>query len=68
MPWARKRPKVRLHMMDEKPSIEGFLIGRASGHYILARAELMESPDRTFELAGEIRVPASRVFFLQVMP
>lgn len=65
MSWKR-RQKVRLHMIDSGPSIEGFLIGRSAGHYRLLQADLIEAPDRSHEV-GEIYVPCGRVSFYQVV-
>ena len=64
--WARRRRKVRLHMVDNQPSIEGFLLSREAGHYRLAVAELLEAPGRTHEV-GEVMVPARRVAFYQLL-
>lgn len=65
MGWRRLR-RVRLHMTDGKPSIEGFFHGRAAGHYHLKGASLLEAPGRSHEV-GEVFVPAEQVAFYQVV-
>lgn len=67
MTWVRRRRRVRLHMKDRGPSIEGVLVGRESGCYRLAAAELKESAGRTHTLDGEVMVPAANVAFYQLV-
>lgn len=66
MTFRRKR-LVRLHLQDGAPSIEGFLLGQAAGHYQLAAPKLLEAQERTLELAGEAWVPRERVLYVQVL-
>jgi hypothetical protein len=65
---------VRFHCvapaLNDRPgeaTIEGFLIGRWGGHYILERAKLLEAEDRTVSLDGRLEIPVERVFFRQVL-
>lgn len=67
MAWARRRRRVRLHLLNDQPSIEGFLVGRADGHYRIAQADVLEAPGRTHPIDGEVYVPAARVAFYQVI-
>jgi hypothetical protein len=64
---ARKR-RVRLHFLDDAPTLEGFLVGRYGGHYVVELPKLLEQKGRTVALSGHIEVPAERVFFVQVNP
>lgn len=66
--WAmRGKRMARLHLADNQPSIEGILVGRWAGHYVILAAKLMESGDRTYSLEGHIEVPAERVLLVQVL-
>lgn len=65
MPWRKVR-RIRLHMIDNRPSIEGLFHGRVAGHYHLHAAELLEAEGRTHEI-GEVYVPASQVAFYQAL-
>jgi hypothetical protein len=62
----RKR-HVRLHLSEPDPSLEGFLVGKVSGHYRLLRPKLLEAADRTHSLEGEAWIPCERVVFVQVL-
>jgi hypothetical protein len=63
-----KRKRVRVHFNDGKPSLEGFFLGRMNGHYHLAKAEVIESPDRTVELdSREVAIPREQVWFYEVL-
>jgi hypothetical protein len=66
----RGRRRVRLHL-EVKPgapeSVEGVLVGRWSGHYVLLLPKVLESPERTVSLDGTLEVPSERVVFVQVL-
>jgi hypothetical protein len=64
MAWARRRPRVRLHL-DNETTLEGFLVARREGHYHLAMGELIEAPGRTHDGLGDVMVPRERVVFYQ---
>lgn len=66
--WGKRVRRVRLHMKDQGPSLEGLLVARAGGDYHLRAAELLEAKDRTIELSGDVRVPYANVSFYQVLP
>jgi hypothetical protein len=59
------RRRVRLHLVDPFPSIEGILVSARDGHYRLLKPELLEAEDRTRQLVGEAWVPKERVIFVQ---
>lgn len=67
---VRGKRQVRLHIEDKPgspmPSIDGILLGRWSGHYILLLPKLVQSEDRSVALEGMLEVPAERVVFVQV--
>lgn len=75
----RGRRRVRIHMergwmvgpADEVDvqdlTIEGILLGRWCGHYVLQLPQLVESEDATVRLEGEVEIPAERVLFVQVI-
>ena len=64
---GRRRALVRLHMTPQAGSgtIEGFLLGRWSGHYVLTRARFVEAPDRSVGMDGDVEVPAGNVLCVQ---
>lgn len=64
MLFLRKR-RVRVHLADDKPSIDGIWVGNAAGHYRIANAELV-SEAGDVQVEGEAWVPADRVLWLQV--
>lgn len=65
----RRRPleRIRVHLRNADPSIEGFLWRPypVDGCYRLMRARLVENEDRSFDLEGEVDIPATNVLFLQ---
>ncbi len=63
--WRTRR--VRLHMKDDTPSLEGFLTGTVDNHYRLAKPAILEREDRTVDLSGEAWVARERVLFVQVL-
>lgn len=66
--WLRQsRALVRVHMKPAAGSgtVEGFLMGRWGGHYILTRARLVEAPDRSIGMDGDLEVPSENVLFIQ---
>lgn len=60
-----RRRKVRLHLVDPFPSLEGILVSAWDGHYRLLKPELLEGENRTQQLTGEAWVPKERVIFVQ---
>lgn len=63
--------RVRIHLEDKPgvvmPSLEGILIGRKAGHYILLVPKLIHSTDQSIALEGMVEVPAERVVFVQIL-
>lgn len=66
MKFWRKR-LVRLHMHDNSPSIDGFLVGMVADHYQLKRPVLVESESSSHDLRGEAWIDRRRVLFVQVL-
>ena len=66
--WFPRRRRVRLHFADNRPTLQGVLVGCYGGHYILEQASLLEARDRTVNLSGHAEVPRETVFFVQVNP
>ena len=68
---VRGKRRVRLHIEDKPgapmPSIDGILLGRWSGHYILLLPKLVQSEERSVALEGMLEVPAERVVFVQIL-
>ena len=62
----RKR-LVRLHFVDDSPSIDGVYVGTSAGHYVIAKAGLVREEDDPVTLDGEAWVPKERVLFMQVL-
>jgi hypothetical protein len=63
----RPRRLVRVHLDGKDFSIEGVLVRRAAGHYVLANASHIETAERTHALDGEVWLPERRVLYLQVI-
>jgi hypothetical protein len=65
MRLTKQRRHVRLHL-ENGPSIEGVLLGRSRGHYVLRATRVLKDTESSYE-AGEVSVPVSRVLFYQVV-
>ena len=71
----RGRRLVRLHCLHTSPgataevTLEGVLVGRWCGMYVLLRPKLLENADSTisFDDAESIEIPRERVFFVEVL-
>lgn len=61
----RPKRKVRVHFTNLTESIDGVLLGRIAGHYVLRAASLVHQTGSQHELAGEIHIPVANVSFLQ---
>ena len=61
--------RKRLVLIHHKTgtTIEGMLMERSRGHYILRVAKLKQDEEATFSLQGEVRIPKENVDFLQVL-
>jgi hypothetical protein len=70
--WSmRGKRRVTLQIMKpgdrDELTMEGILIGRWAGHYVLEVAKIIESPDKSVTLdARYVEVPADRVIFVEV--
>lgn len=69
----RGKRQVRLHLADvpgmaTTPSIDGILVGRWAGHYVLLLPKVVLDEGVTRALSGTVEVPADRVLFVQVDP
>jgi hypothetical protein len=75
---ARGKRVVRVHIERRLESqegiigetdmtLEGILLGRWSGMYVLIRAKVIGEDDAHTSLVGDVEVPADRVIFLQTM-
>ena len=71
---VRRRTLVRVHVertdagdgaWGRDGTIEGILIGRFAGHYVLTRARWLDAEDASTTLAGDVEIPEARVLFLQ---
>lgn len=67
----RGKRLVRLHL-EVRPgtpveTVEGVLIGRWSGHYVLLLPKVVQGPDASTSLEGYLEVPKERVVLVQVM-
>jgi hypothetical protein len=60
----RKR-RVRIHLKDNAPSIEGILCAVVNGHYLLKAPRILKGADDSISLTGDVEVPRSNVLFLQ---
>jgi len=57
---------VRLHLVDNLPSVEGILAGCWGGHYIVLTPNVLSDGDN--KLSGHAEVPTERVVLVQVLP
>ncbi len=71
MMWrVRGKRLVRLHfrpVTGSEHSIEGILLGRFAGHYLLAAAHQILDAESSVPLDGVVEVPAETVLFLQAL-
>lgn len=72
--WAvRRKRAVRLHFKPntgENRSIEGVLLGRWGGHYVLLAAALLEIEDgeiKRVDFDGTLEVPSENVLVVQAL-
>jgi len=63
----RGKRRARLHLIDDGPTLEGILVGRWAGHYVLLVPRLMSEPGEAITLEGLAEVPAEKVLFVQVI-
>lgn len=63
----RRKRKVRAHLKDSAPSIEGVLVGRSRGFYVLWAPKVLKSEDESVTLTGHVEIPRDQVHFFQVL-
>lgn len=69
-----RRKMVRVHQVEKQgerpvPEIDGVLVGkpwRCGGHYVVRKAEVLQSENNNVPL-GEVWIPRERVVFLEVL-
>jgi hypothetical protein len=61
-----RRKRVLVHLKDggATPSIEGALVSRRP-EFVLVDAVAWESPDRSHELDGRVRIPRANIRYYQ---
>lgn len=66
----KRRMRVRMHLANGEPSIEGVLVGRAAGHYQLAVPSVLETATDVHPLHPEVVawIPRERVVFFESLP
>ena len=68
--WAlrgKRRVTMQLESAPNGVTLEGVLVGRWAGHYVLELAKLVDSPDATFAIdARFVEIPKARVIFFEV--
>ncbi len=62
---VRGKRRVRLHLDENRPSVEGILAGRWGGHYVVLAPNLLA--DGEVPISGHVEVPSERVVFVQVL-
>jgi len=66
--WRLRGPRlVRLHLEGNQPSVEGLLLGRWGGHYVLREAKIVQGEQASVPVEGSVEVPEGRVLFAQVL-
>jgi hypothetical protein len=71
---SKRKRRVRLHLIDPNPhfhmpSVEGVLLSRRGGEYVVAVAELVTDPAaKNVQLdSKQLRIPAANVAFYEVL-
>jgi hypothetical protein len=70
--YLRRKRLVRLHLISpgDRPAemtVEGFLVGKWSGCYILERAKVLVDTETTNAFGGPLEIPKERVFFTELL-
>lgn len=65
MRLTKRKRKVSMNI-ENGPTLEGILLGRSRGHYVLHTARVFKDADTSYP-AGECLVPVGRVLFYQVL-
>ena len=66
---GKRRVRIHLEVKDYTPvsTIEGILVGRWGGHYVLEVAKIVRAGDETVSMdARYVEIPSERVVFVEV--
>jgi hypothetical protein len=65
---CRGKRRVKLHLEGGHPTVEGILLGRISGHYVVLMPILHHTPDaQPAHMSNTFEVPKERVVFVEVV-
>jgi hypothetical protein len=64
--FHKRNRRVRMHL-QAGPTIQGVLMGRTGGHYVLWAPKVLEGEDATVTVSGHVEIPCERVLFYQVI-
>jgi hypothetical protein len=62
---ARKCRRYAFHMKNSMPTIEGLLVKRLKDRFVLINAQIIQSEDRSHDMAGHVEVLRENVYVLQ---
>ena len=65
MRLTKRKRKVSVKIADG-PTLEGILMGRSRGHYVLHTTRVFQDAETSWA-AGECLIPVGRVLFYQVL-
>lgn len=65
MHLSKRKRKVSVKI-EGGPTLEGVLMGRTRGHYVLHTTRVFQDAETSFP-AGECMIPVGRVLFYQVI-
>lgn len=70
--FKRRNRRVRVHLTDRRTALDGVLMGRCDGHYILWCPKVVNEPapdgqETTITVSGHVEIPAGNVLFLQIL-
>lgn len=66
----KRAPRVRIHFVDQEPSLEGFLVSRRRREYAVALPKVLTAADAQPVELDEARlavIPREKVFFFEVL-
>lgn len=61
---TKRKHKVRVQFTGSDNAMEGILLGKSKGHYVLCAATAI-TPTQTSVLDGEVAIPKAQVLFYQ---
>ena len=62
------KKRVRMHLKDDAPSIEGILMSSGGGNYTLVAAKAITGETESYSLEGTVVIQKKQVLFFQVLP